>query len=358
MSLTESHHIQEGLVLQEYSELKEYKLQSLQAQMQLEQRSYQDFLRLPRAQSIIFDAPRSTLLKASLPYCISVGHIHVLCGAATGRSQCVWAYVSSDTTPVGIDSIHFCLADDTVISLKSILQVDLKHPFSGFKSSALDDEMACTRLRTLVLYYFLARGFVRRIGLTTMHWFSFTLACATVAKSKVFQVSSYEVEPISGVELLGARKRCIDEANGGSVEQDAGSEIEPGEEHTSKLDPSGKRKSYLLYPGSAKRCKTDDGVRNDISVTQKHHADSTQFAEYQKFVQTIREQTNAENSVLKAENGSLKLDLAHLRTREAELSKEHELFRSNSEEELEKLRAQVDELQAFKMKIQRACGAE
>jgi hypothetical protein len=75
-------------------------------------------------------------------------------------------------------------------------------------------------------------------------------------------------------------------------------------------------------------------------------------------VQTIREQTNVENSVLKAENGSLKLDLANHRTREAELLKEHELFRSNLEEELEKLRAQVDELQAFKMKIQRACRAE
>ena len=72
----------------------------------------------------------------------------------------------------------------------------------------------------------------------------------------------------------------------------------------------------------------------------------------------IREQINVENSVLKAENGSLKIDLALLRMREAELLKEHELFRNNSEEGLERLRTQVNELQAFKMKIQRACGAE
>lgn len=238
MSSANGHHSQD------LPELKEYTLEGLETQVKLSQSFHQNSLKLPRAQTVGYDAPGSTLLKASLGERIRVGHVHIICGPGAGQTRCVQAYVNSDTNLVGIDSIHFCLADDTVISRKSILQVDLKYPFSDFRSSALDDEVACKRLRTLALYYFLARGFVRRIGLTDKHLRSFELACATAAKKKSLRVSSYEIEPISGVELLGARKRCIDEANGESAEKDAGSQIEPGEEHASKTDLDRKRESH------------------------------------------------------------------------------------------------------------------
>ena len=238
MSSANGHHSQD------LSELKEYTLEGLETQVKFRQSFNQNFLKLPRAQAVGYDAPGSTLLKTSLGERIRVGHVHIICGPGAGQTSCVQAYSNSNTDLVGIDSIHFCFADDTVTSRKSVLQVDLKHPFSDFKSSALDDEVACTRLRTLALYYFLARGFVRRIGLTDQHLCSFELACATAAKKKALRVSSYGIEPISGVELFTARKRCIDEANGESVEKDAGSRIEPDEKPTSKANPSRKRKSH------------------------------------------------------------------------------------------------------------------
>ena len=101
----------------------------------------------------------------------------------------------------------------------------------------------------------------------------------------------------------------------------------------------------------------DDGVRNDVTGTQQHGTTSTPFVEYQKLVQTIREQVNTENNVLKAENESLKTELAILRTREVTLVKDNELLQGKSEEDIKRLEAQVNEPQAFKMKIQSACGA-
>lgn len=113
-----------------------------------------------------------------------------------------------------------------------------------------------------------------------------------------------------------------------------------------------------MYSGPAKRRKTDNGQRNNITDTQQHGTTSTQFAEYQKFVQTIGEQFNTENSALKAEIESLKTELLFFRTREATLVKDNELLQSKSDEDIKRLEAQVNELQAFKTKIQRACGAE
>ena len=136
------------------------------------------------------------------------------------------------------------IAQTTVISRKAVLQADLRYPFNNFKSSELDDETAGTRLRTLILYYFLARDFVQCIGLTKRHLHSFKLACATVANSKVFQVSSYEIEPVSGVELLRARQRCINATNDEPTKVDADSQTEQGNEHTSKLDPNGKQETH------------------------------------------------------------------------------------------------------------------
>lgn len=171
-----------GHHLQDLSELKEYTFEGLETQVKFRQSFHQNFLKLPRAQAVGYDAPGSTPLKTSLGERICVGHVHIICGPGAGQTRYVQAYSNSNTDLVGIDSIHFCFADDTVTSRKSILQVDLKHPFSDSKSSALDDEVACTRLRTLALCYFLARGFVRRIRLTDQHLCSFELACATAAK--------------------------------------------------------------------------------------------------------------------------------------------------------------------------------
>lgn len=69
------------------------------------------------------------------------------------------------------------------------------------------------------------------------------------------------------------------------------------------------------YCGSAVKRRTDDGQRNDVTGTQHHGTTSTQFVEYQSFVQTIRERANTENSVLKAEIESLKTEPLFLRTR-------------------------------------------
>lgn len=112
-----------------------------------------------------------------------------------------------------------------------------------------------------------------------------------------------------------------------------------------------------MYLGSAKKRKTNDGINNDVTGTQQHDITSTQFAEYQRLVQTIREQLNTENSALKVENESLKTELAILRTREVTLVKGNELLQGKSEEDIKRLEAQINELQAFKMKIQSACGA-
>ena len=112
-----------------------------------------------------------------------------------------------------------------------------------------------------------------------------------------------------------------------------------------------------MYLGSAKKRKTNDGINNDVTGTQQHDITSTQFAEYQRLVQTIREQLNTENSALKAENESLKTELAFLRTREARRVKDNESLHKKSEENIKRLEAQVNELQTFKMKIQSACGA-
>jgi cell division septum initiation protein DivIVA len=101
----------------------------------------------------------------------------------------------------------------------------------------------------------------------------------------------------------------------------------------------------------------DDGVHNDVTGTPQPGTTATQFVEYQRLVQTIREQVNTENSALKAENDSLKTELAILRTREATLVKDNELLQGKSEDDIKRLETQVKELQAFKTKIQSACGA-
>ena len=75
-------------------------------------------------------------------------------------------------------------------------------------------------------------------------------------------------------------------------------------------------------------------------------------------MQTIGEQFNTENSALKAEIEALKTELLFCRTRGATRVVDTELLRRMSDEDIKRLEAQVNELQAFKTKIQRACGAE
>lgn len=238
MSSAHGHHPQDS------PEVKEYTLEDIHTHALSDPRFHRNLRKLPRVHTVPCDVSRSTLLKASLPQRIRVGHVHILCGLGAEQSRCIQAYVNSDTNSVGIEDIYFCLTNDTVISRKAVLQADLKYPFDYFKSSKLDDEVTCRRLRTLVLYYFLAKGFVQRIGLTDRHLCSFKKACATVVESKVFKASSYEVEPISGVELLRAQNRFLDVTNDEPTEVDADSQTEQGDEHTSKLNPNGKRESH------------------------------------------------------------------------------------------------------------------
>jgi hypothetical protein len=238
MSSAYGHHSQD------LSELKEYTLEDLQPQVKLEPTFHQNFLKLPRVHDVGYDVRKSILLKASLPERIHVGYVHILYGPGSGERRYVLAYINSDTNPVSIDGVHFCLVDNTVISRKAVPQIDLRYPFNECRSSEVDYSTICERLRTLVLYYFLATGFVRRIGLTEKHWCSFKLVCATLAKSKTYQVSSYEVEPIPGVELLRAQNRFLDVTNDEPTEIDAISRTEQGDEHTGKLGPNGKRESH------------------------------------------------------------------------------------------------------------------
>lgn len=160
----------------------EYTLESIISQADPSNQFARDLTHLPGEQTIESETPKITLLKTSLPQRIHVGHIHILYGPFSDEARGVYAYINCDDTPINIEGVRFCLADNTIISSTAILKASLFHPFSAVISSEPDDEAVSKRLRTLVLYYFLAKGHAQSIAATKADMASFKSACLLVAR--------------------------------------------------------------------------------------------------------------------------------------------------------------------------------
>ncbi|KAF3003681.1 hypothetical protein E8E13_008645 [Curvularia kusanoi] len=304
-----------------------------------------DLQKLPPARDIKWDKAKpagvATLLKASVPQRIRIGWAHIVFGPASGQSRCALAYISSRTQHIGIDDVHFCLSDDTVIPRGTVSKVDLTFPFSTFKSLEIDNGKPCRRLQTLVLYYYLVKGYLQHVRLTKAHLVSFEMACSLVARTKKGRLYPYETFPALETVAVTAEKCQTDTESDGHKEEEL--QIETVGEQTS---PEKKR-------------KMNDGMSNDATAPLQH-VDTTPFAEYQRLVQMIRKESDIEISSLKEDNCSLKKQLSLVHAREAETVKGHEdryeALDNATKEEIKGLQAQIQELQAFKTSIQRVCG--
>lgn len=114
---------------------------------------------------------------------------------------------------------------------------------------------------------------------------------------------------------------------------------------------------------SADQLKDEDGVSNTPRVESSDaRADPTQFAEYQKLMQTIRKHIHTAVEALKAEMDDARPDPNLANTREEQLKSDNEALqeqknsaeaaRDKLEKEVEELKAQNEELLALKQKMQ------
>ncbi|KAJ4379705.1 hypothetical protein N0V86_004887 [Didymella sp. IMI 355093] len=265
-----------------------------------------------------------------------IGYTYIVFGPCSGQSRRVSAYLSCTSTTITEAEVHYCTSDDTIVSQQSVLNIHLLHPFHAVRLKDGDDQHRARRLRVLVLYYFRAKRCIKNIKLTDTHLSSFKIMCANVAKIKRNDVETFLYrDGHTEAQLTTAQKRHLNEQDD-EVEDDVG---------PSQIEEEG------VVTKPAKKRKHDDS-----------------FAEYQKLVSLIRGQVENENDKTNAENSRLQMDLTLSQKWEDELKKQiqtlqrqvtsFQLTQSQIEEKCKQAEKEVDELRAWKKKIQSVCEGE
>lgn len=345
---------------------KEYTLDDLKARIRHEPQADRGFRHLPTASTMHIHSPWPEISDTASIQRIQVGSVIKDGRQYSGLSLTVFAYVDGKALSNRPTNVHFCFGNGRKTSPDYAMGVDLLYPFNKTVYPGSKRTKSIDSLRTLVLYYLLAKEFSKTIQLTNYHVQCFMDLCTSFTGVDGNTTRPQESGVGAPRQHIVRLKRCIVEDS----EKDDETFSKSDEEHISKLNTCHLQAETLTTSRACKETQRDRWCELPVvAYTLEHRcADTPQFAEYQKLVQSIRKTTDTENDALKAENHALKTEIDHLKTQLAasgdlalsfksqleRQDKEVGTARSQLEKKLQDTEAENQDLRTFKASIQ-AC---
>lgn len=191
----------------------EYTLEAFKAHALSDARFKRDFDELPHAKSIHGEHSTFKLLAASSSHRVHVGHMSILFGFCAGTCRRDFAYLNYPSIPVNASGVRFCVSDETTIFDSFVPNIELKEPFSAVRLFEDHPSWLCSRLQALVLYYFLAKDYLKKTRFDGDRPTAFKIACSNVSDVELHGYKAPSRKMRIGVELglhKGQKRRIVE----------------------------------------------------------------------------------------------------------------------------------------------------